>query len=198
MSSSVLPIPPLKFKLDIAVLTQAYSELKQKSGLDHVIELDCIDVPENVFKSIFYQSDSFSINPLAANNIATAILISFNSANRTVNNLPFCLIDVIMENIEHDLGVTSNMFSTCSLISLNSEINAIKTLCDLSISNVMCSLKWSDIVNTVRCVYDDTPGAPVPTCADVILTISVVFMTPTVGVQPTIIKFNYCTQVSLV
>jgi hypothetical protein len=192
-SSPHLPIVP--FKLDFAVCSKNYSAINLRNNNDHVIELDNISISESLFKSIFYQTDNFSINPGAALQPSTLIFISF--INQTVLGVKFCLVDEIYKNIENDLGISRILFSPCTNIALNKQLGSIKSLCDIINSGtILCSMNWSEIVNSVRCEFDNVD--PINTNPTVVLTLSVVFTTPTTGVNATIIKFNFLTSVNII
>lgn len=191
--NTVLIVVPSPFQLPIAVIRQDYSEIIQNPPLESVISLDPIDITEDQFKLIFYQNDSFYINPQAGLNSTLIPLISFSSLNRKVNNTPFYLLNAIIDHIESQLNIHKNMFSTISLIALNKDINSLQTLCDLNMSNITTSLKWSEIVTAIRNEFHD----PTLVKADVILTVCVVFVTPTQGVKPLTVNFNYHTQVTI-
>lgn len=176
-------------KIDFAVYSREFSPIIYLNVSDHIIELDDIDIPESVFKSIFYQTDNFAINPDAVLDPLALPYISFS--NKTVSILEFCLFDSIIKNIENDLGLNISMFSPCTNITLAKEINSINTLCDLiPAGNVLCSMSWPDIVKVAAC-------EDVNNMAPLILSLSVVFSNPTVGVKPTVIKFNFKTTVTV-
>jgi hypothetical protein len=180
----------LIFRLDFAVYAKTTPQINLINNLDHIISLDNITIDETLFKSIFYQTDNFAINPNAALDELSLSKISFS--NLTVSGVHFCLFDVILQNIEADLGVSSSMFSPCTNMALHKEINAVKSLVDLiQTGTIICSMKWSDIINALRC--EENNGV-----ADVILTLTVVFTNPTVGVNSTIIKFNYKTSITII
>lgn len=182
--SLVVPI-----KIDFAVYSKQFSKVNLKNPLDHIIELDYVDISELLFKSIFYQTDNFSINPIAYLNSNILPYISF--LNKTYKNVKFYLFDEIIKNIENDLGVSSAMFSPCTNISLNKEIQSIKSLCDLiQTGTIVCSMTWTDIVNSLRC-------QTVNNIANVILSLTVVFSNPTAGINATMIKFNFKTTVTV-
>ena len=71
-------------------------------------------------------------------------------------------------------------------------INSIDTLCDLNLNNINSSLTWSEVVQTLLSEFGNVTATP-----PVILTISVIFVSPTAGVKPVVIKFNYLTSISL-
>lgn len=183
--SLVVPI-----KIDFAVYAKQISPINLKNPLDHIVDLDAVNIPESSFKSIFYQTDNFSINPNTSLDATLLAYISF--LNKTVLGKEFCLYDELLKNFENDLGVSSAMFSPCTNIALNKEINGIKSLCDLIQSGtIICSMTWTDIVNTVRC--ETTTNT-----ANVLLTLSVVFTNQTTGINATVIKFNFATTVTIV
>jgi len=179
------------YHLDVAIVTQSYSQIKQNCGYEHLIELDPIDITENDFKLIFYKNNNFAIET----NIRAvpSILQKITFSNQSQEGKPFCLIDAILQYIETDLGITKNMISSCSLITLNREINSLLTLCDLSVSNVSCSLNWSDIINTLKCEF----GSQISVTPPLILIISVVFLSPTTEVHPIVVKFHFKTSITL-
>lgn len=267
--------------LDVAVISYKFSELRQQGDNDHIIELDPVDVSEYDFKRIFYYThhnhNTFCVNKQYPSGKEKTYneLVSF--ACQSVDGMLFSLSDEILDNIELDLGISRHMLSTCSLINLTKEINAIRTLRDLPTANVTCSLKWSDIVTTLRSrfrdgndrddIYGDdqlldgnykdisgnvtyiykngtftrpviqtlilgddsdqgikngtytytfadgdketlTPGQVetvekiidpyyFPDVVPVVLSISVIFITPNEGVSPTVVKFNYNTSVTI-
>lgn len=180
----------LVFRLDFAVYARVTSQVNLIKNEDHVINLDTITIDETLFKSIFYQTDNFAINPNAALDALSLSKISFS--NQTVSGGEFCLFDTIIQNIETDLGISSSMFSPCTNIALYKDINSIKSLCDLiQTGTIVCSMTWTDIINSIRCESKNN-------IADVILTLSVVFTNPTTGVNATIIRFNFRTSITIV
>jgi len=197
MHTHCISLEPQTVKLDFAVINQTFATIHQQNLSIHVVELDNILVTEPVFKILFYLQNMFSINPQASQP-ALLPFISFEHSDRSVNNVPFFLTETIIQNIENDLNMSRNLFTPSSNIALNKQLNAIKSLCDLmktcSYSN-LCSLSWADIVNTVRCKFNDLD--PMPVSPSVILTLSVIFSSPTCGVEPTMVKFNYKTNITI-
>jgi hypothetical protein len=186
-----LCFPNIPYQLDIAVICEKMPKLILRSGQEHIIDLDPVDIDESLFKSIFYKCDSFSITPLTTLPSCVKPLLSFTQ--RTVFNEPFSLIKTIIKYIESDLSITKDMISTCSFINLNKLINSIDTLYDINLTNVTCSLNWSDIVKTFKAYLPNTSVTPKS-----LLSVSVVFASPTEGVKPVVVKFNYLTTITLV
>jgi hypothetical protein len=196
MQTDCISLEAQTVQLDFAVVNQTFAAIHQQNLSIHVVNLDNILVTEPVFKILFYSQNVFSINPQASQNALLLPLISFGHEHRTINNVPFFLTETIIENIENDLNMSRSLFTPCSNVALNKQLNAIKTLGDLiKTSSNLCSLPWSDIVNTVRCKFNDLD--PMPVSPSVILTLSVVFSSPTSGVEPTMVKFNYKTQITI-
>jgi hypothetical protein len=196
MQTDCISLEPQTVQLDFAVVNQTFAAIHQQNLSIHVVDLDNILVTEEVFKTLFYKQNVFSINPLVSQNPILIPFISFEHVHRTVNNTTFFLTETIIQNIENDLGMSRNLLTPCSNIALNKQLNAIKTLSDLiKTSSILCSLSWSDIVNTVRSKFNDLD--PMPKAPDVILTLSVVFSSPTSGIQPTMVKFNYKTSITI-
>lgn len=190
--SETLPVKTFPYQIDIAVVQQSFSQVSRRSAEDHVISLDQITIPLSTFKTIFYPSDGpFTVSQTAVTDPAIIPFVSFDRLHRTVNGVPFFLYNTMLENIEEDLGINRNMFSYCTAINLNKEINSLTTLGSLSLGNISCSLSWPEVLRSVKYEPKSTP-----TEVDVILTVSVVFVTPTSGVFPTVIRFNYRTTIT--
>lgn len=272
-SDEVCHLTAMPHHLDVAVISYKFSELRQQGDHDHIVELDPVAISELDFKRLFYYThhnhNSFCVNKQypPGKEVKFNELVSFSC--QSIDRKLFSLSDEILDNIEMDLGISRHMLSTCSLINLTKELNAIRTLRDLPTANVTCSLKWSDIVETLRSRFQDdedhwksfydgnygisgggtityklssTDNTPVlyePSIAEnstigtplayyvagnakvyltpteaanvvkvitpytmpeevpVVLSISVIFITPNEGVSPTVIKFNYATSVNI-
>ena len=140
--------------LDVAVISYKFNELRQQGDDDHVVDLDPINISEADFKRLFYYNhhnhNTFAVNrqyPAGREEIFWNY-VAFQA--QSVDNILFNLGDEILDNIEADLGISRHMLSTCSLINITKELNSLKTLRDFPQANVTCSLKWSDIVETLR------------------------------------------------
>jgi len=163
------------------------------SPTDHVIEFDPIPIEEEIFKSIFYNLPSFSIAPLTASNPDLFPYISLMPQHRTVSGAPFFLLETIYTNLEEDLHLSRLSFSAGSKIALNKNITKMTSLCSLRISNVISSLSWSELLDTIVSQYDVTGVSVAP----IVLTVSIVLSSPTPNVYPTILHINYATTVTL-
>ena len=194
---TTISINILPFQLDVAVISSAISPIIQRNATDHIINLDAITITESLFKRIFYANgETFAVNQNALLDTTLVPYISLTNHYRSVLAAPFSLVDEIFKNIETDLHIHRNMLSTCSSIALNKQLTAVQTLCNLPVSNVMCSLNWSEIINAVRSEYDSIQ-TPRPVTGEAVLTISVAFVCPTTGVFPTVVKVNYKTILTL-
>jgi len=174
--------------LDVAILCQEYSPVKASNMCNHTIELDEIII---TFKKIFYPyGENFGINSILGNIPEYNCYITFLPPFRTINlGKPFSLLEQILANIETDLNVTRNCFSTDSLIDFSKEISDIKSLVNINSCNIMCSLKWANIISIIKNEYiTRTPTNPLK---EVLLIISVVFKTPNSHILPNTIKFSY-------
>ena len=79
------------FTLDIAVVQSTYSSMNLKNMLDHVVNLDIIDIDEATFKSLFFASSgNFSISPTSYLQPELIKYISFCAPYRTIDNNNFC------------------------------------------------------------------------------------------------------------
>ena len=196
MQTECISLEAQTVQLDFAVVNQKIADIHQQHLHHHIVELDNIIIAENIFKALFYKFNVFSINPNAIINPVFIPYISFDPSYRTVDCEKFYLPETIFQNIEADLGIVRTTLTPCSNIALNKQLNSIKTVCDLiKTSSILCSLTWEDIVNTVRYKFNDLD--PMPLNPDVILTLSVVFASPTCGVHPTTLKFNYKTTINI-
>jgi len=175
--------------LDIAVLCQEYSPVEIVCNNNHIVELDYIDISANVFKSIFYPyGETFGLDKQSCsrNNFP---YITFSPPYRSVCKKPFSLLEQIILNIETDLNVIRNCFTTSSLLELSKELSSIKTLCDLNECSILNSLSWKNIISIINNDYINMNPSNPPT--KVVLIISIIFKTPNKCVLPTIIKFRY-------
>jgi hypothetical protein len=184
MSSTItLPLPSCI--IDFAVFSSAITSVGMMNSNDHVIILDSLaKINWLFFKNLFYNlSNTFSLNP----SVPLLLLPYISFDNRRVNTTEFCLTEVIFENIETDLGISRIMFSPCTNIALNKQLNAINTLADIiPTSTMVCSMTWADIVNTVKsCPHKE-----------VTFVLTVCFISPTPGVYPTCVKFTFIVDVT--
>ena len=186
-------LSPQGIHVDIAVISHNYAPINLNSSTDHVIEFDPIEIDEATFKSIFYPLPSFGIAPLTAANPDLFPYISLMPQHRTVSGAPFYLLETIYEHLEHDLHLSRLSFAAGSKIALNKNITKMTSLASLRISNVISSLSWSELLDTIASVYDVVGLRTVPAT----LTISIVLSSPTPNVFPTILHLNYATTVTL-
>jgi len=175
-----------KVYIDVAVVCQAYNEINIMCN-DHIIILDEIDVTIETFQTIFYPyKDIFGLNKdFFLNNPEMIQLISFLPEYRSVNKVPFNLLEEIIGNIETDLGVLRNCFTKDSLVELTNEIISIKSLLDIKCCSVLSSLSWNNVLDIIN-NYSLNSSNVIP-----VLIVNIVFKTPTQGVKDTIIRFQY-------
>ncbi len=178
--------------IDVAVLAQNTSAIKKHCDNSHVINLDVINISEDLFKSIFYpHGNSFGMDKKFCSKDGVIPYISFLPNYRTVNEKKFYLLEEILCNLEKDLNVSRNCFTTDSLVELTNELIGIKSLCNINCCSVLSSLTWeniNDIINNYKLLQDsqDLKMKIVPICV-----VSVIFKTPTEGVEDTVVKFSY-------
>jgi len=159
LNEELCNITAMPHHLDVAVISYKFDELRQQGDNDHIIDLDPLVISELDFKRLFYYThhnhNTFCVNKQypAGKELKYNEYVSFG--NQSVDNVLFSLSDEILDNIESDLGISRHMLSTCSLINLTKELNSLKTLRDFPNANVTCSLKWSDIVETLRSRFRD-------------------------------------------
>jgi hypothetical protein len=174
--------------LDIAVLGQNTKTPIELIGKTHTIELDEIEIDYSLFKTIFYHyGDNFCLAKTTSQDKIIFPYISFSPLHRKYKGVPFSLLDTIIGNIETDLDITRNCFTSCSLIDLSKEINNIKSL-----KNIECSystLTLSNIISIIKDTYTAMIGENI--LKYIILVISVIFKSPDPNILPVIIKFRY-------
>jgi hypothetical protein len=178
-----------RLNIDVAVLFQETTEVRQICG-DHVTNLDDICISMDLFRNIFFPySENFCINKNYIDSHKELIrFISFLPQHRTLNNKKFYLLEKILSNLENDLNVPRNCFTLESRVELTNQIIGINSLLDLNQSSILASLTWSNILEIISNykLLKTESMVVIP-----ILTISVIFKTPTENVENTIIRFNY-------
>ena len=181
-------------KINIAVFCQKYSNFELIND-NPPIQLLTIPITLNLFKYIFYENDSFTINPAVCNNSSLFNYISLlpgpsgyyeNGIGRyKVNTEPFSLGSEINDNIMQCLHISLEQIDPSSLIVLNKEISSIKSLCNLHCQSMVNSLRWSDITNLV--LADPTYDYSKP----LNLSIELIFVSNTEGVSNLVVIVNY-------
>jgi len=176
--------------LNFAVLSQTYKPIKIDVCQSHTIDLDPIHINIKDFLTIFYPfGDNFGINLQKMNyNKHLINYISFLPSDRTIQSKNFSLLETIILNIENDLNVSRNCFTTSSLIDLTKELSEIKSLCDINCCSVLSSLSWANILSVIQNEQLRTTGN---TLEEIALILSVIFVTPNDDILETVIKFTY-------
>ena len=128
--------------INIAVFCQKYSNFELIND-NPPIQLLTIPITLNLFKYIFYENDSFTINPAVCNNSSLFNYISLlpgpsgyyeNGIGRyKVNTEPFSLGGEINDNIMQCLHISLEQIDPSSLIVLNKEISSIKSLISVAV-----------------------------------------------------------------
>lgn len=195
--------------IDVAVLCQEYTQVDFNCNNANMVQLDPIDISEETFKHIFYPyGENFGMDKNIKNNKKVENYISFLAPHRTVRGgKRFFLLDEIINNIENDLNIPRNAFTTTSLIDLTNDLSKIKSLSDINCCSVLSSLPWSVItnllddfhlantdINHIEYNMDNiikTDNITKIRPKQLIFVVSVVFKTPTPGVRNTIIRFPY-------
>jgi hypothetical protein len=186
-----------EFMIDVAVLCQEYTQVDFHCNNANMIQLDPIVITEETFKHLFYPyGENFGLDKKNQNNKNLEHYITFLAPHRTLRDgKKFFLLDEIITNIESDLNISRNAFTTTSLIDLTNEISKIKTLWDLNVCSVLSSLPWSNIEHLLENdridKKPDFEESQKNRPDQLTLVVSVVFKTPTEGVRNTIIRFPY-------
>lgn len=176
--------------IDVALMSQQHSSVEMISNANHIVHLDEIQITQSQFKQIFYPfGENFGLDTKKSSSKDIFPFVTFVSPYRSVSENAFSLLDQIISNLEDDLNVSRNCFTTYSLMELTNEITSIKTLYDVPVTSVLSSLSWSNILSvlndfTVTKDMNDSVLKP-------LFVVNVVFKTPNSNVKPTMIKFNY-------
>lgn len=144
--------------INIAVLCQKYSNIELINN-NPPIQLQPIPITLNLFKYIFYENDSFNINPTVCNNPNLFNYISLlpgpnnefsmGIGRYKMDETPFSLVNEIYTQITQCLNIGLEAIDPSSRIILNKEISTIKSLCNLHCQSLVNSLRWTDITNLV-------------------------------------------------
>lgn len=195
MSTSGLVLSHDTLLLDVAILTQKYSSpIEIVCGDSHITELDEILITPEIFKTLFFpHGENFCINKVTKPEFYK--YITFLPPWRSVHlGQPFSLLEIVVSNIEKDLGVTRNCFETSTLIELSKEFSNIKSICDIKFCSNACTLTWSNILNIIR--TEAINRDKLNPLNQTILVINVIFQTSNPNILLTIVKFKYRMDVS--
>ena len=174
------------YLVDVAVLCQQFSEVDISCDNSNITILDEIEITKDIFLNIFYpHGENFGINKTIAQDEQYNHFISFE--NRTVKGNRFFLLEQILSNLETDLNISRNCFTTSSRIELVNEFSSLKSLCDLNCCSVVASLPWTNVEFILKNyeVHKEKQNI-IP-----IFVISIGFKTPTPNVKDNVIKFHY-------
>jgi uncharacterized protein (UPF0147 family) len=172
--------------IDVAALCQEYSPVDVTCD-NNITILDDIYIPLDIFIQIFYPDlNHFGIDKQICKNPTIFPFISLEHTYRSVNKTPFFLCNTILKGIENDLNIPRNCFTPSSLIEITKEFTNIKSLCDLNCCSVVASLSWDNILTIIQNYETCHKKEVIP-----ILTVSIMFKTPTPGVKTNVIKMPY-------
>ena len=176
------------YLVDVAVLCQQFSSIDISCDNNNVTILDEIEISKDDFLTIFYpHGENFGINKNIAQNEKYNHFISFEPLYRTIKGKNFFLLEQILTNIESDLNISRNCFTTSSLVELSNEFASIKSLCDMNCCSVVAALPWSNIESILQNYQiHQNKSSIIP-----IFVITIGFKTPTPNVKDNIIKFYY-------
>jgi hypothetical protein len=177
--------------LDIAALGQELSPIELRQDI-HIVELDDIEISVVLFKKIFYPYDGncFSVNVEACRDPFLVPYISF--LYRTVDGVPFNLLQTIFCFLESDLHISRDCFELCCKLDLEKELSCIKTICDVNICAILCALKWDEVIKVLK--SKDALLEELDPDGNIIyhiLKISIIFKNPNPDTKDVMIKFRY-------
>jgi len=178
--------------IDVAIVTQDFTKIDKMIN-DHIINLDEIPISKEVFQNIFYpHKGAFGVDKnVICNNDKIIPYISFLPQFRTYQHKNFYLLEQIIKNIETDLNVSRDCFTIESRVELTNQLTALNSLYDINYSkDVVTSLTWENILEMIK-NYKILDKEDNEKYISPIFVISVVFKTPTCGVNNTVIRFNY-------
>ena len=175
--------------IDVAALCTEITKIEKMCDYE-IIDLDDIPISIQAFKNIYYPyGETFGLEKKIASKEELSSYISFLPYDRTVNGENFYLLETIIRTLENTLNVSRNCFASDTMVALNKELGSLKTLCDLPCCSVLASLPWSilsDTMKTHRFLKKKDSGKLIFHCR-----VSIFFKTPTEGIPPIVIRFNY-------
>jgi hypothetical protein len=178
------------YLIDIAVLCQEYIPVEYSCNNTNITVLDEIEISKKDFLTLFYpHGENFGIDKTVGSNLKYNHYISFESIYRTVNGKKFFLLEQILQNLEADLNISRNCFTTSSRIELVNEFINIKSLCDMNCCSVVSSITWSNIEDIIR--NNEKNNSMHNRHRRPIFVVSICFKTPTPNVKDNIIQFYY-------
>lgn len=173
------------YLVDVAVLCQQISTIDISCDNSNITVLDEIEIPKQTFLELFYpHGENFGINKTIGQDPKYNHFISFEK--RTIKGKRFFLLEQILTNLENDLNISRNCFTTSSRIELANEFTALKSLCDMNCCSVVASLPWSNIETILQNYSVSKKDNFIP-----IFVVSIGFKTPTPGVKDNVIKLYY-------
>jgi hypothetical protein len=139
-----------------------------------------------MFKFLFYETDSFNINPAARNTPSLKYYVSLlPDARTTTTNEPFSLLNEIYNNILNSLHIGIESIEPASQMILNKEVSSIKSLCNLQCQSLVNALRWTDIINMTQNDPQFNYDLPLN------ISITLVFASSTEGVPDLNVIMNY-------
>jgi len=198
------PTPPNDdntLTIDFAVLSQDYTPIVPDKLDSHITDLDTIHISLDDFKYLFYKNAGPFGLTLDTIGYTSPYFkyITFLPPFRTIQGNNYSLLENIILNIEDDLGLTRNAFSTTSLIELEKDISSKKTLCDIHINSntILAALSWKNIVSIINTANKTRiNGQPPYTFVELILSVN--FITPNQKILKTVVKFSYLIDITVV
>ena len=173
-----------KIIIDFAVVCQEFTNIEITCDSNNIITLDEIEITKKDFCNIFYpNNEKFGINKTLDKYYHP--FISLQAEHRTSDGKKFNLLESILKNLEYDLNISRNCFTTASRIELANEFSNIKSLSDINACSVLASLTWSNLLDILNNYHVNNMSVSPIFC------ISIIFKTPTPGARETIIKLNY-------
>lgn len=175
----------MKGVVDFAVLSEEIiDDLDLFDG--HLIDLTEIDLSENDFKELFYNSigfEDFFINASSLNkNLIKFECQTYKDATDT--EISFNLIYSIFNFYQEDLKVTLEDFDPCTVINVKKQLSELVYLSD--ICNVKCQLKWSQIICALKSFGGNLTAGNVN-----LLRINALFTNSNPNVKDIMIRFNF-------
>ena len=218
-TSSYVSLVSLNSKtLDIAAVGQKITAPVQEDS--HIIKSELIYLGKDEFKKLFFSNDgeNFSVNQQLYDdynnkNANTDInikefndVMTFNKRFKMVDTdsdhiEPLILSEHIFSCYEKDTGTDRDCWEVCCVMDMQKSLNNIRCLCDMGVgSNVLSSLKWSEIENIINSEAADYYDNPVNKSKNLIiandptrhiLQISSVFKSSSPDIKDCIIIFRY-------
>ena len=152
--------------IDIALMAEDVPLIQEDSSTTRY--LSPIDVNYNQFHNLFYfNNGGFSPNTTLANvHPFTSILDNDNKVISDANGKQkkYVLMEELMQHYEEHLEESPACWDVCSRVEFEKKVSAVKSLFDVGVCNVKCSMSLDEFFNSLQAHdIDINPNTGMPT-----------------------------------